>query len=50
VSGTDAGQLQRIVESVVGSSGRRAEPIDTSLEDVFIHLMSSSEEQSGGKP
>lgn len=50
VSGTDAGQLRRIVESVVGSSGSRAEPIDTSLEDVFIHLMSRSEEQSGGKP
>jgi ABC-2 type transport system ATP-binding protein len=39
VSGTDADRLQRAVEAAVGSSGRRVEKIDTSLEDVFIHLM-----------
>jgi ABC-2 type transport system ATP-binding protein len=50
VSGTDAGQLRRIVESVAGSSGRRAELIDTSLEDVFIYLMGRTSEQSGGQP
>ena len=49
VSGTDADQLRRSVEAAVGSSGRRAEQIDTSLEDVFIHLMSQSEPNSGGK-
>jgi hypothetical protein len=31
--------LQRAVEEAVGSSGRRTEQIETSLEDVFIHLM-----------
>jgi len=49
VSGTDAEQLRRSVEVAIGSGGRRAEQIDTSLEDVFIHLMSSAEENSGGK-
>lgn len=49
VSGTDAEQLRRSVEAAIGSGGRRAEQIDTSLEDVFIHLMSSAEENSGGK-
>lgn len=49
VSGTDADQLRRSVEAAVGSSGRRAEQIDTSLEDVFIHLMSQAEPNSGGK-
>jgi ABC-2 type transport system ATP-binding protein len=39
VSGTDALSLQRAVEEAVGSSGRRTEQIETSLEDVFIHLM-----------
>jgi ABC-2 type transport system ATP-binding protein len=48
VSGTDADQLQRSVQAVAGSSGSRAEKIDTSLEDVFIHLMSRAEEKPGG--
>ncbi|HEY6489438.1 MAG: ABC transporter ATP-binding protein [Terracidiphilus sp.] len=48
VSGTDGGRVQHAVESVVGSSGRRAEKIDTSLEDVFIHLMTHSEQPRGG--
>jgi len=47
-SGTDSDQLRRSVEACVGSSGRRVEQIDTSLEDVFIHLMSGVEENSGG--
>jgi ABC-2 type transport system ATP-binding protein len=48
VSGTNADQLRRSVETAVGSSGRRVEQIDTNLEDVFIHLMSSTEEKPGG--
>jgi hypothetical protein len=36
------------VEAAAGSGGRRAEPIDTSLEDVFIHLMSGAQENPGG--
>lgn len=42
VSGTNAALLQRTVEAVVGTSGRRAEQLDTGLEDVFIHLMDGS--------
>jgi ABC-2 type transport system ATP-binding protein len=49
VSGTDAEQLRHTVEAAIGSSGRRAGKIDTSLEDVFIHLMSRSERNSGGQ-
>jgi ABC-2 type transport system ATP-binding protein len=49
VSGTDADQLRRCVQAAVGSSGRRVELIETSLEDVFIHMMSSAEENSGGR-
>jgi ABC-2 type transport system ATP-binding protein len=48
VSGTDAEQLRRSVDAVVATGGKRAEQIDTSLEDVFIHLMSGAEENSGG--
>jgi ABC-2 type transport system ATP-binding protein len=49
VSGTDAALLQQTVETAVASRGLRAEKIDTSLEDVFVHLMSPSEKNSGGK-
>jgi ABC-2 type transport system ATP-binding protein len=48
VSGTDAEPLRRSVEALVSSGGRRAEQIDTSLEDVFIHLMSGAQENPGG--
>lgn len=45
VSGTDATRLERTVKEAAGS--RRAEKIDTGLEDVFIHLMSLSQSTSG---
>jgi ABC-2 type transport system ATP-binding protein len=48
VSGTDAAQLERTVTEAANSGGRRAEKIDTGLEDVFIHLMSRSEGNAGG--
>jgi ABC-2 type transport system ATP-binding protein len=48
VSGTDAAALQQTVESAARSEGLRAEKIDTSLEDVFIHLMSQSDGSGGG--
>jgi ABC-2 type transport system ATP-binding protein len=48
VSGTDGEQLRRSVEAAVNAGSRRAERIDTSLEDVFIHLMSGAQENSGG--
>jgi ABC-2 type transport system ATP-binding protein len=49
VSGTDADRLQQTMLAAA-SSGRRAEKIETGLEDVFIHLMSESESHSGGQP
>ena len=49
VSGTDAELLKRTVESVAASEGRRAEAIETNLEDVFIYLMSRTEENGGGR-
>jgi ABC-2 type transport system ATP-binding protein len=39
VSGSDAALLQRTVEASAGAGGRRAELVDTDLEDVFIYLM-----------
>lgn len=49
VSGTDPDALQKTIKSVARTGGLRAEKIDTGLEDVFIHLMSSSEDKSGGR-
>lgn len=49
VSGTDAGLLERTITKAASSGGRRAEKIDTGLEDVFIHLMSRSEGNAGGR-
>ena len=48
VSGKDAGQLQRSIEAAIADTDRRAQPIDTSLEDVFIYLMSPADTQKGG--
>jgi ABC-2 type transport system ATP-binding protein len=48
-SGTDALLLQRTVETCAAARGLRAEQIDTSLEDVFIHLMSGADEKPGGR-
>ncbi|HTX75888.1 MAG TPA: ABC transporter ATP-binding protein [Terracidiphilus sp.] len=46
VSGSDAAQLERSIRAASGD--RRAELIETSLEDVFIHLMSRSGSANGG--
>ena len=48
VSGQNAEQLQRSVEAAVAGSARHAQQIDTSLEDVFIYLMSPADKQKGG--
>jgi len=48
VSGTNAEWLEREIEQTVISSGRRAEMIDTGLEDVFIYLMGHAESNTGG--
>jgi ABC-2 type transport system ATP-binding protein len=47
VSGGDAQLLQRTVEWVARTGGRRAEPVETSLEDVFIYLMSKTQDNAG---
>jgi ABC-2 type transport system ATP-binding protein len=48
VSGSDAELLQRTVEAAAGAGGRRAELVDTDLEDVFIYLMGKSSDNDGG--
>jgi ABC-2 type transport system ATP-binding protein len=48
VSGTNEDLLKKAIRETVGRSERRVERIDTSLEDVFIYLMSRSEQKSGG--
>ena len=40
--------LERTVEEAARASGRRAEQIDTGLEDVFIYLMGKAEDNVGG--
>lgn len=50
VSGRDADLLQHSVQAAAASGSWRAEKISTSLEDVFIHLMSDSSGNAGGKP
>jgi hypothetical protein len=37
------------VEAAASAGGRRAEPIDTNLEDIFIYLMGKTPENGGGK-
>jgi ABC-2 type transport system ATP-binding protein len=49
VSGTDAAQLQRTVEATASAKGLRAEKIETGLEDVFIYMMSRTEDNVGGQ-
>jgi ABC-2 type transport system ATP-binding protein len=49
VSGTDASSLERTVKTAAESGGRRAEKIETSLEDVFIYMMSHATDNAGGQ-
>jgi ABC-2 type transport system ATP-binding protein len=49
VSGTNSELLDQTVQEIAISRGRRAEKIETSLEDVFIHLMSESGENAEGQ-
>jgi ABC-2 type transport system ATP-binding protein len=46
VSGRDAEALERAVREI--AAGHRIEPVETGLEDVFIYLMSRSEDNFGG--
>ena len=50
VSGTDAASLERSVQTAIAAaSSLRAEKIETSLEDVFIYMMSRSDDNFGGQ-
>ena len=49
VSGTDASTLQRTIDAIVAAKGLRAEKIDTGLEDVFIYMMSRSDDNFGDR-
>ena len=49
VSGPDAASLERSVQTAVAGQSLRAEKIETSLEDVFIYMMSRSEDNFGGR-
>ncbi len=49
VSGTDAAALERSVHDASARRNLRSEKIDTSLEDVFIYMMSQSADNFGGK-
>ncbi|MGA3133805.1 MAG: ABC transporter ATP-binding protein [Terracidiphilus sp.] len=47
VSGSDAQLLQRTVAAAARAGNRRAEPVETSLEDVFIYLMGKTQDNAG---
>ena len=49
VSGPDAAALERSVQAAIAGQNLRAEKIETSLEDVFIYMMSRSEDNFGGR-
>ncbi|MEV8470215.1 ABC transporter ATP-binding protein [Ralstonia sp. UNC404CL21Col] len=50
VTGADAQALEGTLRKLAGESGTRAEPIDTGLEDVFIHMMKRSSDNYGAQP
>ncbi len=49
VSGTDSAALARTVSADAAAKGLHVETIDTSLEDVFIYMMSRSSDNFGGQ-
>ena len=49
VSGPDAAALERSVQAAIAGQNLRAEKIETSLEDVFIYMMSRSDDNFGGR-
>ena len=50
VTGADAQALEATLRRLAEASGVRAEPIDTGLEDVFIHMMKRSSDNYGAQP
>jgi ABC-2 type transport system ATP-binding protein len=49
VSGQDAGVLEQSIKNTTSGKDLHTEPIDTSLEDVFIYMMSRSADNFGGR-
>ena len=50
VTGADAQALEGTLRKLAGESGMRADPINTGLEDVFIHMMKRSSDNYGAQP
>ncbi len=50
VSGRDAAALERTLRAALDGTEHRMEPADTSLEDVFILLMSRAADRTGAPP
>jgi len=50
VTGADAAALETTLRGLARESGVRVEPIDTGLEDVFIHLMGGAADNYGAQP
>jgi ABC-2 type transport system ATP-binding protein len=48
VTGKDGALLEKTLREVTHGSGARFTPVDTGLEDVFIHLMQSATDNWGG--
>ncbi|PFH12260.1 ABC-2 type transport system ATP-binding protein [Collimonas sp. PA-H2] len=50
VCGKDAALLEQTLRRITAGQGLRMEPIDTSLEDVFIYMMNRSADNFGDQP
>ena len=50
VTGADAQALEGTLRKLAAESGARTAPIDTGLEDVFIHMMKRSSDNYGAQP
>jgi ABC-2 type transport system ATP-binding protein len=50
VTGSDAGALEKTLREAIEGTAYRAQPAQTGLEDVFIHLMRQSVDNFAAKP
>ena len=50
VSGHDAALLQQTLQQSVAENGGTLEPSETTLEDVFVYMMTRSQDNFGGQP
>ncbi len=49
VTGADAQALEATLRELAGQAHLRVEPIETGLEDVFIHMMRGSSDNYGAQ-